>query len=274
MSTPRFLDQNGLDGVLPEKKTFPKALVWVALIVILLTSLLLVFFYTTKGDTDSNQSKSSEKIIQTELNTNLVSDAKEIVLEGKELASDIVLSVDNHSVDQLQASANRPPIVLNTVVTTAKEKIDNISLPDDSKNEIPENSNSSENIIALKQANVSEVTKDKVIATISPSYQYIFKLSSSKLKGITVEEDSRLTRFIEQCNNGTVIVGHTCNVGSTAFNYQLGLERATSMKQHLVELGINPNELTLRSAGMNQPIANNNTKSGRVLNRRVELLCK
>lgn len=82
-----------------------------------------------------------------------------------------------------------------------------------------------------------------------------------------------MTQFIEQCDNKVVIVGHTCNLGPEEFNYQLGLDRATAMQKILIEQGINPDILIIRSEGMNQPVASNSTKAGRILNRRVELLC-
>jgi OOP family OmpA-OmpF porin len=66
------------------------------------------------------------------------------------------------------------------------------------------------------------------------------------------------------------IAGHTDSVGDEASNQVLSEERAKSCYQYLVSQGISPDRLIYVGFGESQPIATNNTREGRRLNRRVQ----
>ena len=67
------------------------------------------------------------------------------------------------------------------------------------------------------------------------------------------------------------IAGHTDASGDVAHNETLSMDRASAIKQALVERGIDPSRLEASGVGPRQPIATNDTAEGRALNRRVEL---
>ena len=66
------------------------------------------------------------------------------------------------------------------------------------------------------------------------------------------------------------IEGHTDAIGSEAYNMKLGMRRAESVKNYLVEKGIAADTLSTESFGKDKPVADNKTKEGRAMNRRVE----
>lgn len=66
------------------------------------------------------------------------------------------------------------------------------------------------------------------------------------------------------------IEGHTCNIGTEVYNQKLSERRAKAVHDYLVKNGVNSANLTTVGHGEMQPMADNNTKSGRELNRRVE----
>jgi len=66
------------------------------------------------------------------------------------------------------------------------------------------------------------------------------------------------------------IEGNTDSIGSEAYNMKLGMRRAESVKKYLVEKGIAADTLTTESFGKDKPVADNKTKEGRAMNRRVE----
>lgn len=66
------------------------------------------------------------------------------------------------------------------------------------------------------------------------------------------------------------IQGYTDSIGSDAYNEKLGMRRADSVKNYLVEKSIAADTLTTESFGETMPVADNNTKEGRAMNRRVE----
>lgn len=67
------------------------------------------------------------------------------------------------------------------------------------------------------------------------------------------------------------IIGHTDNVGTTDYNYDLGRRRAESAKEYFEELGITA-EINIDSKGEKRPAASNRTSRGRQKNRRVNFV--
>ena len=78
----------------------------------------------------------------------------------------------------------------------------------------------------------------------------------------------------EYPNANFVIEGHTDSIGSEVSNQKLSESRATSVKEFLVDKGINSTRLTSKGYGESNPIAPNNTAEGRLINRRVELIIR
>ncbi|MDD3323217.1 MAG: thrombospondin type 3 repeat-containing protein [Paludibacter sp.] len=68
------------------------------------------------------------------------------------------------------------------------------------------------------------------------------------------------------------VQGHTDNVGGDDFNLNLSNERAASVRGYLVSKGISETKITSHGYGETQPVASNNTKVGKTLNRRVEFV--
>ena len=65
--------------------------------------------------------------------------------------------------------------------------------------------------------------------------------------------------------------GHTDSVGTVEYNYLLGENRALSVKDYLISIGIEPRRIKVKSFGKEVPIASNETAYGRAKNRRVEI---
>lgn len=68
-----------------------------------------------------------------------------------------------------------------------------------------------------------------------------------------------------------LIVGHTDNTGSDAYNMDLSNRRAEAAKNYLVSNGIPFDRIRTAGRGESEPIASNETESGRQQNRRVEI---
>jgi outer membrane protein OmpA-like peptidoglycan-associated protein len=67
------------------------------------------------------------------------------------------------------------------------------------------------------------------------------------------------------------VIGHTDSDGSDDYNYDLSRRRAGSVSQYLVSQQNDPNRFSVEGRGEQQPIASNNTASGKSQNRRVEI---
>jgi outer membrane protein OmpA-like peptidoglycan-associated protein len=66
--------------------------------------------------------------------------------------------------------------------------------------------------------------------------------------------------------------GHTDNVGSDAYNFDLSLRRAGNVRDYLIQQGLPAAIMTAEGFGKTQPIASNATAEGRQQNRRVEIV--
>ena len=68
------------------------------------------------------------------------------------------------------------------------------------------------------------------------------------------------------------VEGHTDNIGSEKYNLNLSKKRAESIKAYLVGKGIDESRITSIGYGFSKPRVGNDTKEGRALNRRAELI--
>ncbi|MBW3564792.1 MAG: OmpA family protein [Acidobacteria bacterium] len=83
----------------------------------------------------------------------------------------------------------------------------------------------------------------------------------------------KIAELVEEVPEAVIVVeGHTDSVGSEASNQNLSERRAVAVKDFLVREGVSPLAITTVGRGENQPIASNDTASGRAQNRRVELV--
>lgn len=85
----------------------------------------------------------------------------------------------------------------------------------------------------------------------------------SDLKGDTTRADG--TMFL--------VTGHTDNVGSEDYNYDLGKKRAEAVSRYLItQKKMDPLKVIAVSYGENAPLQDNSSSQGRAKNRRVEIL--
>jgi OOP family OmpA-OmpF porin len=67
------------------------------------------------------------------------------------------------------------------------------------------------------------------------------------------------------------ISGHTDSIGSDSYNLKLSNQRANAVREYFIRYhSIDPGRLIAVGYGETQPIADNRTRSGRDMNRRIE----
>lgn len=82
----------------------------------------------------------------------------------------------------------------------------------------------------------------------------------------------KIVDSLKQSSDTVELVGHTDNVGDSKYNRSLGMKRAVTTKQYLVDQGIAAENLGLVSEGEDKPLKNNTDVEGRKQNRRVDIL--
>jgi outer membrane protein OmpA-like peptidoglycan-associated protein len=68
------------------------------------------------------------------------------------------------------------------------------------------------------------------------------------------------------------VEGHTDSTGTPAFNQKLSEQRAATVRDYLVQQGVDLNSVTAAGFGPTMPIADNTSVAGRQKNRRVEII--
>ena len=68
------------------------------------------------------------------------------------------------------------------------------------------------------------------------------------------------------------VQAHTDSLGESAHNDDLSARRALAVRDYLANKGVSLDRMEPRGYGESQPIATNQTRAGRQLNRRVELI--
>ncbi|MCB1785876.1 MAG: OmpA family protein [Chromatiaceae bacterium] len=70
------------------------------------------------------------------------------------------------------------------------------------------------------------------------------------------------------------VVGHTDSTGPEGYNQGLSERRAQAAADYLAGKGISESSITVRGMGESAPVADNGTRDGRAMNRRVEILTR
>lgn len=111
-----------------------------------------------------------------------------------------------------------------------------------------------------------ELTED-----LNMELRVFFDTNKSNIKDQYKPEIAKVAEKLAEYPNATArIEGHTDNTGPRALNERLSLARANSVKSALVsEYNVDAARLATQGFAWDQPIADNNTKEGRAMNRRV-----
>ncbi len=120
--------------------------------------------------------------------------------------------------------------------------------------------------VAPVQPAPQELTED-----LNMELRVFFDTNKSNIKDQYKPEIAKVAEKLVEYPNATArIEGHTDNTGPRALNERLSLARANSVKSSLVnEYNVDPARLATQGFAWDQPIADNNTKEGRAMNRRV-----
>ncbi|MEQ1800944.1 MAG: OmpA family protein [Gammaproteobacteria bacterium] len=113
----------------------------------------------------------------------------------------------------------------------------------------------------------AEATDRGLVLTLG---DVLFATGKSDVKVGSASNLNKLVAFLNKYPDRTVqIEGHTDNVGSEDSNQGLSQRRAESVKAYLVQQGIPASRLTATGMGETQPLADNDSQTGRQQNRRV-----
>jgi outer membrane protein OmpA-like peptidoglycan-associated protein len=121
----------------------------------------------------------------------------------------------------------------------------------------------------LKGATVERVGEGILITFDSG---LLFDVDKADIQTTTKENLDQLAQTLKKYDDTNILVeGHTDATGEDAYNKKLSDKRAESVEDYLVTNGVANGRITTKGYGETQPVADNNTDSGRRQNRRVEV---
>lgn len=102
---------------------------------------------------------------------------------------------------------------------------------------------------------------------------FLFETNRADLKAGAFRSLEKLSDFLKQHPDRNIMIeGHTDSTGSAEYNLDLSRRRAQAVAQALRSQGIEPDRIITRGYGQEYPVASNDTPSGRLQNRRVEVI--
>ena len=112
---------------------------------------------------------------------------------------------------------------------------------------------------------------DTTAATPGTYSNIQFEFDSSVLRTSAYPTLDKVSADLRSNTTMTIeLDGYASSEGSAAHNMRLSKDRANSVKTYLVNSGVDAKRLKIKAYGETNPISDNSTEQGRVLNRRVE----
>jgi outer membrane protein OmpA-like peptidoglycan-associated protein len=124
-----------------------------------------------------------------------------------------------------------------------------------------------------KQLNEILETRDSARGLIVSMPDVLFDTGSSNLKPTARERLAKVAGILIAYPDIRIEVdGYTDSTGSPLLNERLSQERAASVQAYLSQQGVSASSISVHGFGEANPIASNDSASGRQQNRRVEVV--
>ena len=122
-------------------------------------------------------------------------------------------------------------------------------------------------------ADVADYTKKATKQVASGEWQINFDVGRASLRPEGKDVLDQIYNLLIQAENSKLeLVGHTDNTGTQETNYPLSRARAEAVKSFFIQKGIPASRFQkLEGKGSDEPVAENNTASGKSKNRRVAI---
>ena len=102
-----------------------------------------------------------------------------------------------------------------------------------------------------------------------------YEFDDYSLKKESLVEIKKFANYLIVNSNLKVeIGGHTDDIGSAQYNYNLSSKRAESVYRQLILFGVDPDQLTFKGYGYDHPLSLDSSEEGRLINRRTEVIIK
>lgn len=127
----------------------------------------------------------------------------------------------------------------------------------------------------LDNAKVEEVTDANGLKAVKVTFDsgILFALNKADLNATSKSELAKFSSVLKNNNTCSVdIQGYTDSTGNDGINIPLSQQRAEAVSNYLKSCGVSSSQIVkVQGYGSANPVADNSTKAGQALNRRVEV---
>ena len=121
----------------------------------------------------------------------------------------------------------------------------------------------------LKDLNAKKTERGMVI-TLG---DVLFDTNKAELRTVGTNSVQKLAEFLKEYPERKILIeGHTDSTGSSDYNQNLSDRRAIAVRDTLINMEVGGDRVSTRGYGETNPVASNETTSGRQSNRRVEII--
>jgi outer membrane protein OmpA-like peptidoglycan-associated protein len=125
----------------------------------------------------------------------------------------------------------------------------------------------------MRQFNLILETRDSARGLIVNMSDVLFDTGKSTLRPGAREELAKVSGIIQSHPGLKLeIEGHTDSVGGDEYNQKLSEQRASAVRDYLIQQGIAADSVTAKGFGKSRPVVSNASAEGRQRNRRVEMI--
>jgi outer membrane protein OmpA-like peptidoglycan-associated protein len=156
-----------------------------------------------------------------------------------------------------------------TAITPAKEKVDNTDTTT-----APIKALGTEEKSSKKDSphDASAKLETAALKALNHTVPVTFAQGSSSFANTNKTLIKRIVAYLIKNPTASIhIDGYASSDGPIALNQQISQARADAFKNHLTALNIEANRISTTGKGIENPIASNNTNTGRKKNRRIEI---
>jgi len=122
----------------------------------------------------------------------------------------------------------------------------------------------------LRSRGVDARETDRGIVANLPNV--LFEFDSAHLTPAAYDKTRAIAKVLHDSKRHALVEGYTDSVGTQEYNLNLSRRRASSVASALESDGVPSSKISTRGYGESDPIASNETDSGRERNRRVEVV--
>ena len=127
--------------------------------------------------------------------------------------------------------------------------------------------------VRAELSKVATIKEEPTRMIITLNGSILFETAKYAVRAVATQRLDQVAQVLAAEGNSKItVMGYTDSQGSDSTNQTLSENRANSVRDYLVQKGIAQDRISAKGMGESNPVASNDTETGRANNRRVEII--